>query len=135
MSITSTELSELAKELISRENEVAWRSAASRAYYSSFHCARSAAESLPNNAHFALEGGTHKYLIDRFETYKTPGSPEGKQARKVAYMLRDLKKRREKADYDINDVFPKSRYETSVHMSDLTKIEIDKLLSSIPKAA
>lgn len=60
------------------------------------------AASLPDNSHFHLNGGTHARLIDRFETYRTFASGEGKKARSIAYMLKDMKQRREDCDYELH---------------------------------
>jgi uncharacterized protein (UPF0332 family) len=106
MSIASADLHQLAATLSEMGGETAWRSATSRAYYAAYHSAKLTSDNLPDNDHFVIEGGTHARLIDKYKTYRNFSSTEGKKARAIAYVLLDLKQRREACDYDLkHDVF------------------------------
>lgn len=106
MSIACADLHKLATTLSEMDEETAWRSATSRAYYAAYHSARLASSNLPDNKHFVIEGGTHARLIDKYKTYRSFSSIEGKKARAIAYVLLDLKQRREACDYELDhDVF------------------------------
>ena len=133
MTITVEDLLNVSESLLQGQSEAEWRSGTSRAYYAAYHECKLGASELPDTSHFDLRGGTHARLIDQFHSYRTPGSPEGKQSRKIAYILRDLKRRREDADYEIMITLPKSKSETALLMSRALGAEVEALRSLIAK--
>ena len=131
MSITAEDFFTLAVRLTSAASETEWRSGVSRGYYACFHLARKASDSFPDNAHFDIKGGTHARLIDKFQTYRPFSTPEGKKARQIAYVLRDLKKRRERADYDISLHLSQEEAKTAVEMVRQLQTHIEELAALV----
>ena len=94
MSCTAQDFLTLAKKLSSSVEEIDRRTAVGRAYYCAFHMADSAKGALPETPYDDRGQGSHEVVIRRYL-----GSPARKNAIKVGYMLRDMKNRRESADY------------------------------------
>lgn len=131
MSVTAKDFLALASRLISTVSEAEWRSGVSRGYYACFHLAREASDTFPDNAHFDIDGGVHARLIDKFKTYRPFSTPEGKKARQIAYVLADLKKRREKADYDISLNLPQDEAKTAIEMARQFQTHINELTALV----
>jgi uncharacterized protein (UPF0332 family) len=83
----------VAKLLLGAGTEAAWRSAISRAYYAGFHVARELLEDLG----FAVPNGdrAHAYLWLRLSNCQDP------QVQKRGRQLIDLRRKRNRADYDL----------------------------------
>src|SRR5438128_7800366 len=79
------------------DHESDWRSAASRAYYAAFHVARDLLTALGFTTPTADRA--HDYLYHRLNNC---GVPAVQQASSV---LHDLRRRRNRADYDIQSSF------------------------------
>jgi uncharacterized protein (UPF0332 family) len=89
----------VANTLAAGPTEAEWRSAVSRAYYAAFHTARE----LLTRLRFRVPGGeqAHAYLWLRLSNTGDP------TADAVGRLLRDLRGRRNNADYDLGR--PRSR--------------------------
>ena len=131
MSVTAEDFFNLAVCLTSAASETEWRSGISRGYYACFHLAREASASFPDNTHFDIKGGTHARLIDKFHTYRSFSAPEGKKARQIAYALAALKKRRERADYDISLNLPQDEAKTAIEMVRQLQAHIKELTAMV----
>jgi hypothetical protein len=127
MSVTPEEFSDLATRLIANPTEIDWRGAASRAYYAAYHISKAASSLCPDNSHFAIEGGTHAKLIDRFESWHHPDPEVRKKSKRIAYILRDMKKTREHADYDIVRTLLKAESETKIKQVPLLKKALQEI--------
>lgn len=106
MSVTSKEILSMAEDLGMGTTEVAWRSAASRAYYALFHRCMPIGVSLgvkPDdpNAHAGLIGALTDSLV--------PNSTKG-----LGFMLRQCRSSRVKADYMIDDEFAKEECDSAL---------------------
>lgn len=131
MSVTAEDFLALAVRLTSATSETEWRSGVSRGYYACFHLARETSASFPDNTHFDIKGGTHARLIEKFQTYRPFSTPEGKKARQIAYVLATLKKRREKADYDIPLNLTQDEAKTAIDMVRQLQAHIKKLTAMV----
>jgi uncharacterized protein (UPF0332 family) len=109
MSISVDDLIEFSKKLLDEETETCWRSSASRAYYAAYHSAKNASLVCPDNSHFQFDAGTHGKLIDRFLSWDTQNLEHKKIGKQIGYVLRDMKRTREMADYDLHANFKKSQ--------------------------
>jgi uncharacterized protein (UPF0332 family) len=111
-----------ADELVNAAREVDWRSAASRAYYAAFHVARSLLEA----AGFVVPRAeqAHQYLHLRLAN---SGHPDIEQA---GTELDDLRRRRNRADYDLHIAFPQS----AAHDAVTTALAVIDLLESLAAA-
>lgn len=131
MSVTAKDFLALAVRLTSAASETEWRSGVSRGYYACFHLARETSASFPDNTHFDIKGGTHARLIGKFQTYRSFSAPESKKARQIAYALADLKKRREKADYDISLNLTQDEAKTAIDMVRQIQAHIKELTAMV----
>ena len=86
----------LAKKLAPSDQEVERRCAVSRAYYAALHWAREHVEKCPPLEVGEERIGSHERVLKRLRGYR-----ESKDARKAAYVLADLKTKREGADYEL----------------------------------
>lgn len=116
MTVTPEDLLQLAKRLLSDEGpEVAFRSATSRAYYAAFHSARERADELcPTVDRAEVRGGSHEVIVHRYIKRNDMA------ARSIAYQLRDLKAKRELADYELR--MPWSIAESKTHVASAEKL-------------
>ncbi|ROL94152.1 hypothetical protein BK636_02035 [Pseudomonas chlororaphis] len=80
--------------------EIDYRSAVSRGYYSVYHVAQETADRLGLPCADRRDVGAHEQLISRFEA-KGPG------LKKLARRLRDKKRIRCVADYQLNEIVTK----------------------------
>ena len=95
MSVTPNELLEAAKALGRGDSEVDWRNAASRAYYAAWHRCLPIGRSVGLSA----ERGVHRQLIETLE------QDRNMTLRSLGYILRQCRKLRVKADYEIETDF------------------------------
>lgn len=79
------------------EHEIDARNAVSRAYYAAHHFAKENVSQRLGNGHMRFATGSHEQII---HCYLEAGSVPCKA---IAYVLRDLKKNREEADYRLSD--------------------------------
>lgn len=95
MSVTPNELLEAAKAIGRGDSEVDWRNAASRAYYAAWH------RCLPIGRSVGLSAGrgVHRQLIETLE------QDRNMTLKSLGYMLRQCRKLRVKADYEIETDF------------------------------
>ena len=102
MSCQPADFLSLAKKLAPSLEEIERRCAISRAYYSALHWAREHVEKCPPVDFGAERVGSHERVIRRLKAYR-----ENRDAKKAAYILSDLRTKREGADYDLTgDVVP-----------------------------
>lgn len=127
MSVEAHDFTELARRLVTEDKEIDWRSAASRAYYAAFHLAKYAAYVCPDNSHFKIDGGTHAKLIDRFDSWNPASQELKKKSRQISYILKDMKRTREHADYVTDVHFFKQDAETKICQIDL----LNKCISEV----
>jgi uncharacterized protein (UPF0332 family) len=111
MSVKPEDILALANSLLETDGECSYRSSASRAYYATFHMIKAATTICPDNSHFVIDTGTHGKLIDRFKNWNTSNVEHKKIGKQIAYILTDMKRTREIADYEIDSVFLKSQAE------------------------
>ena len=104
-------------ELVQNIGEINYRNAASRAYYSGYHCALPIANNIgiPADA-----GGNHASLIAAFEKERKL------DYKKIGYMLRQCFQIRVKADYQIDENFELGSAETAIE-------QIDKIIDLLKK--
>ena len=111
MAVTAQHFLDSATEIIGRYScEMDARNAASRAYYCAYHLAREAEQYLPviDGAH-----GKHETLILRFERV-TPPNAASRDCRLVAQLLRQIRKIRVEADYELARTFRRSDAEVAL---------------------
>lgn len=82
-----------------------WRNAASRAYYAAFHWCQPVSQTLSEPRYDSNVKGTHDYLIKKFGD---AGGKHKNQLKAIAYMLKEAKDIRVKADYEIDTAFEKT---------------------------
>lgn len=100
MSVSSLEFLDSAKSLLPGLNEIDWRNATSRAYYSAYHSALEVVDLCPGNANHKM--GSHERLSERFSLHPAKG------AKSIAVVLQSMKRFRHIADYEISDPFEHS---------------------------
>ncbi|HDS1693839.1 TPA: hypothetical protein QEM72_004423 [Pseudomonas putida] len=120
MSVSTEDFLEQANRLLAGGNEIDRRSAISRSYYAVYHCALSAAERLNLPDAVRRDAGVHEKLIGRFET-------QSKGLKKLARRLRDSKRARGVADYDLDELVPVNEAALVVRGSQLLAADIDRL--------
>lgn len=96
MSVSSDEILEVAKSLLSDNGEAFSRAAMGRSYYAAFHEARETVDRLSLETPAGVRTGSHEKLIRAFE-----GKSKGLS--RLASRLRDRKLARQKADYDVHE--------------------------------
>jgi uncharacterized protein (UPF0332 family) len=90
----------LAQQLALATTEAAWRSAVSRAYYAAFHIARELMEDLGFTVPHADQAHRHLWL-----RLSNCGDAQTEQA---ARRLNDLRRERNRSDYDLKRPMPKA---------------------------
>lgn len=99
MGVLFSDFQVFASKLLDSADEIDHRNAASRSYYAAFHLADTILDRCPDNDHLAM--GSHVRVTDRLDMQ---GSVP---ARSLIYILKQMKRVRESADYEIEDFFPK----------------------------
>lgn len=102
MSIDHLEFLSSAEKMIPGAAEIDLRNAISRAYYAAYHRALASAEYCPDNSHLVLDCGAHERTISRFLSFDN-SSPLAIPAKSLAYVLRQLKTNRHRADYTLRE--------------------------------
>lgn len=123
MSVSPDEFHDQAVRLVSQKSEIDSRSAISRSYYSIYHRAVEAAVSLGLPECEKRDAGAHERLFRRFES-------QGKALKKIARRLRDKKRVRGMADYDLDEDVPVSDAETYIREARLLVADLERLGSS-----
>lgn len=101
MPVAPEEILEAAAELAHEEREVDWRNAASRAYYAAYHRCRRLAQA--EGLRIPETDSVHMALVDAFLENLNP-----RVLRQLGFMLRDCRRRRAEADYEIEASFSKA---------------------------
>lgn len=120
MSVSADEFLVQGRRLLGGDCEIDYRSAVSRGYYSVYHIAQGAAERLGLPCSGRRDVGMHEQLISRFES-KGPG------LKKLARRLRDKKRIRCVADYQLDEMV--TRDEARLFVAEIEKLakEIDAI--------
>jgi uncharacterized protein (UPF0332 family) len=101
MSISPSQLFDLARALEERDEECAWRSSMSRAYYAAFHAAQDLGfedwldGELADTSHIDPQR-SHEKVIQKFV-----GAKKDLRLRSIGHMLKAMRKDRVRADYDL----------------------------------
>jgi len=124
---TGTDFLHLARDLVTRDDEPAWRTAISRAYYAAFHAARDYANG-PGQKLLGLttESPEHGQLRDAFLQNKM--KREGFS--KIHNRLKDLHVSRKKADYQT--VGPTTNWRSLAEKEVVAAQKLIELIVSIP---
>lgn len=125
MSITPSDLIALAQTLAQNPDEVASRSAISRAYYGAYHHCTAWHNTFPApGSAGGKPGGMHQQLINALaqpapETSKNQPATAQK-AKMLSQMLKQVKVKRTQADYDLQDHFTSA--DALTHIANCQKI-------------
>lgn len=97
--ISDQDLLKLASKLAVSGGETEWRSAASRAYFAAYHRTRTLIHALG----FGIPRGdqSHAYLWRRLQGCKTSAVGD------IGSLLKELRNSRNRADYDLDEDFPR----------------------------
>lgn len=130
MAIEPGEFLDLARRLIGEENEVGFRTAASRAYYSAFHACRRLASTLPKTAKRKKRTGSHQLLIDRLRHQPFPSENRkiARQIREIGNLLEKGRDGRTTADYKLERPFSRADAEETIARAE----KIQDLLKTLP---
>lgn len=120
MSVSPDEFHDQAIRLVSQKTEIDSRSAISRSYYAIYHRAIDAAQSLGLPESEKRDAGAHERLFLRFEA-------QGKALKKIARRLRDKKRVRSMADYDLDEDVPVTDAETYIREARLLAADLERL--------
>lgn len=99
-----------------------WRSAVSRAYYAAFHVARDLLAALRFQVPWADRA--HNYVYVRLNNGGDPGVV------KAAAALFDLRRNRNRADYDIRATFPANNAAQAIGDAELVLQTLDNLTAA-----
>lgn len=120
MSVSADEFLAQGRRLLGGDCEIDYRSAVSRGYYSVYHIAQETAERLGLPCAARRNIGMHEQLFSRFEA-RGPG------LKKLARRLRDKKRIRCVADYQLDEIV--TRDEARLFVAEVEKIakELDAI--------
>lgn len=121
MSVSAADFLAFASSCCAEDGEIHQRMGTSRAYYAAFHMVRSVSATCPASHHFNIQGGVHSQLIEKFRTFKSGIRALEIKSMQIAYILRDMKRGRELADYDIASSWESSMCPTQIAKA--TKLE------------
>lgn len=110
MSVAPHEILACAQQIRGQElTEAGNRTVVSRAYYAAYHAAYNFHVSLPSPGSVGSANGRHEQLIAQLTT-PTFGTSDARNfaSRKAGHLLRDLLRRRVKADYAIGATVPEA---------------------------
>ena len=127
MAVSPNDLLEMARRLLSGNEEIDFRTAANRAYYSSYHFCKPLADSLPRTR--SRKRGSHERLIERLKTLRIRNASRtrDKKFRAFGYFLNIGKPLRVEADYRIDTVFGRAKAEQLI----LTATKIRDVISEL----
>lgn len=109
MSVQPEDFLQFAEDILKKTTEINCRNAAGRAYYAMHLAAR---RIVPKEA-LAPNKGSHEAIIDALFQGKGIQLSATEQ-RKIAALLKEGKRLRVKADYEINAPFPASQADTAI---------------------
>ena len=126
MSVTVSELLDLAKDLREKSTEACLRGSISRAYYAAFHQADAWHQTLPSAGKPPDKtGGKHHDLACRLSTPTLPTvDPRRALSVKAGYILRESHRVRVKADYYLSDTI-------TISEADQLLISAQKIVTSL----
>jgi len=126
----------LARELGDREDEVARRTAISRAYYAAYHRCLAWEQELPALGQPMRGHGVHAQLIGRLQhPSKACSRMQSERSRAIGKRLLDQRRRRVTADYLIDDPLPERLVERQLNAAAWVLSECDKPLPMSRKGA
>ena len=125
MSCTTADFLKVANRLSAGVEEIDWRCAISRAYYCAYHESLTCVHVCPEIGY--VRGGMHQQTIERF-CQSSDGT-----AKKLGYVLRDLRNRREAADYKLDDMFVASDAAHDIGMAEKALMLVHQLLAEYAK--
>ena len=108
MAVTPEALLRAAEVIRDGDDELAWRNAASRAYYAAYHRCLGVVGNMDGQAG---GGGVHRLLIDVLTAPRRPNAMRG-----LGVMLDNCRKYRVAADYDIDTDFDRESAQTTLSM-------------------
>ena len=117
MAVSPRDLLQMARQLMSEDKEINYRTAANRAYYSAFHCCRPLAESLPQAP--TRKKGSHDRLIERLKHHpiKKVSLGRDEKIRTLGFLWGRCKSLRTRADYRIGGEFNRNKAEDLIEMA------------------
>ena len=135
MSIQPDDLLKVAHDLLQKEGEIYFRSAANRAYYAAFHFCRLVVEALPvppRKKKLYEKLGPHQKVIFRLKNKaKNPATQNADQkTRSLGHFLNNGRVIRVQADYKIETGFARSKAEEVI----LSAVKIKAVLGEISRA-
>ena len=124
MSVSSNDFLIQGLRLLKGECEIDQRSAISRSYYAAYHAALQAATRLRLPPGDRSDVGAHERLIRKFEG-------QGKGLKKIARSLRDKKRMRGVADYQLEELVLLGEAEMYVKEVRMLATELNRLGTNI----
>lgn len=127
MAVSPIDLLAIAQELMGRDREIYYRSAANRAYYSAFHFCLNLAATLPKVS--AGGRGSHEKLINGLKSHRVKRATRNNDlnVRMLGDVLRQAKPIRVDADYHISKEFGRTEAERMILMAS----KISEIISEI----
>ncbi|MFQ2678641.1 HEPN domain-containing protein [Aeromonas caviae] len=130
MSVAPNEILDFAKKCMQFEDETSYRSAISRAYYSTYHQVKSSLDNPPGSG-----GSVHSELINYLSTeaFKREAGLSKRSSIALSYILQTLKTRRARCDYTLSDTVTKSEAVTAIRDAERvfdTCSEVEQLKAS-----
>lgn len=130
MSCNHSDLLQLAKELLADQNcsEVVRRCAASRGYYASLHLS---SVMFPPDADVqrGKDESSHAFIIRCIKKYATGPNPGRLAAAQIAAQMANMKRLRNRADYEIDDEFSMEDVEKMMARADSIIASCDEVES------
>ena len=129
MAVSPLDLLQMARQLMSEEKEINYRSAANRAYYCAFHACTFVAASLPQSSN--RRGGPHEKLIAKLKNHpvRRPSRARDNSIRALGNFLDNGKALRVEADYRIGGEFNRNKAEELI----LTAVRIGEIITEIER--
>lgn len=120
MSCSPQEFLSLAQKLCNSAEEIERRCSVSRAYYAALHWAKEKQDRCPEVHRDTIYGGTHEEVIQRFLQHT-----ESTTAKRIGYMLRDMRNKRESADYELSGLCVESDAQYQISAAERVKKLVD----------
>lgn len=108
MSVSSRDFLQFASECLSGEDEIWFRNAVARSYYAAYHHTRKHFPQAPQESHARLIC----YLAGEEAARKEPATEN--QLKSLAYILREMKKKRIIADYKLEKTVSRREAENCI---------------------
>ena len=126
MPVTPNEILGSAIALGGGEAEVDWRNACSRAYFAAFHRCRQVAEAY--EPHVETGGSNTHRIVGEILTERS----RGPEVIGMGYMLGQCRRLRNRADYDVEEVFDRTSCDSAIQTSESILERADAIGSSEP---